>query len=39
MFPQTGLVQTFEVDPSDANADGVVDNLFNFAQLGKSAGR
>lgn len=50
LFPQTGLVQTFPVDPTDnvqntgPNAgqtpgDGLADNPFNFAQQGKSAGQ
>jgi len=55
VFPQTGLVQTFEIDPTDhftnpslvspisypgtGGPDGIADNLFNFAQQGKSAGR
>lgn len=39
VFPQTGLVSTFEFDPTDANGDGLADNPFNLAQLGKSAGR
>ena len=39
VFPQTGLVGTFEMDVTDANADGLADNPFNFAQQGKSAGR
>ena len=37
--PQTGLVQTYAADLTDANADGIVDNLFRFAQAGKAAGR
>lgn len=55
VFPQTGLVQVFEIDPTDnytnpstttpinlpgiGGQDGIADNLFNFAQQGKSAGR
>ncbi len=47
VFPQTGLVQVFEIDPTDvltnatgaAGADGLADNIFNFAQQGMSAGR
>lgn len=47
LFPQTGLVQTFEIDPTDvvnnstgaAGADLIADNIYNFAQQGKSAGR
>jgi hypothetical protein len=47
VFPQTGLVQVFEIDPTDlvnnstgaAGADGLADNLFAFAQQGKAAGR
>ena len=37
--PQTGLVQTYDADLTDANADGYADNLFSFAQAGKAAGR
>lgn len=37
--PATGLVQTYDADLTDANGDGMVDNLFRFAQLGKAAGR
>lgn len=39
IFPQTGLVATFEADLTDANGDGHADNLFRFAQAGMSAGR
>ena len=47
VFPQTGLVQIFEIDPTDsvtnstgvAPPDGLADNLFNLAQKGKAAGR
>lgn len=47
LFPQTGLVQTFEIDPTDnfdlttnqPGSDGIADNVFNFAQQGRSAGR
>jgi prepilin-type N-terminal cleavage/methylation domain-containing protein len=47
VFPQTGLVQVFEIDPTDivnnltgvAGPDGLADNIFFFAQQGKSAGR
>ena len=39
VFPQTGLVQTFEVDWTDADADGTADDIFAFAKSGKSAGR
>jgi hypothetical protein len=47
LFPQTGLVQVFEMDPTDVLTngtlagppDGLADNPFNFAQQGKSAGR
>lgn len=45
--PATGLVQTYDADLTDAynnstgnsGADGIVDNLFRFAQQGKAAGR
>jgi hypothetical protein len=47
VFPQTGLVQTYEADLTDvvtnatgaAGSDGAADNLFSFAQRGMSAGR
>ena len=47
VYPQTGLVQTFEMDLTDnfnnitlaAGADGYADNPFSFAQQGRSAGR
>ena len=47
VFPQTGLVQIFEIDPTDnvtnstgvTPPDGLADNLFNLAQKGKAAGR
>jgi prepilin-type N-terminal cleavage/methylation domain-containing protein len=47
VYPQTGLVQVFEIDPTDvinnatlaSGPDGLADNLFYFAQQGKSAGR
>ena len=39
LFPQTGLVQTFEIDPIDADGDGMMDNPLNFAKQGRSAGR
>jgi hypothetical protein len=47
IFPQTGLVSTFEIDVTDnvnnntgvAPPDGLADNPFNFALQGKSAGR
>jgi len=47
VYPQTGLVQVFEIDPTDVvnnvtgapGADGLADNIFFFAQQGKAAGR
>ena len=39
LFPQTGLVQTFEIDPTDADANGTMDDPFHFAKQGRSAGR
>jgi len=47
VFPQTGLVQTYDLDLTDiltngTNAgppDGMADNVFNFAQRGMSAGK
>lgn len=37
--PQTGLVATFPIDPTDANQDGIADDLFNFAKQGKVSGQ
>lgn len=37
--PQTGLVQTYAADLTDADADGKADDLFRFAKAGKAAGR
>ena len=37
VFPQTGNVQTFPIDPTDANNDGMADDLFRFARLGSAA--
>ncbi|MBS0262757.1 MAG: hypothetical protein JSS02_12455 [Planctomycetes bacterium] len=39
LFPQTGLVTTFPIDPTDANQDGIADDLFHFAKSGKVAGQ
>lgn len=39
VFPQTGLVQTFPANLTDADNDGAPDNLFSFAQTGQSAGQ
>lgn len=39
VFPQTGLVQTYDLDMTDANGDGLADNVLNFAQRGMSAGK
>jgi type II secretory pathway pseudopilin PulG len=39
VFPQTGLVATFPIDPTDANNDGIADDLFHFAKLGSTAGQ
>ena len=39
IFPQTGLVATFPIDPTDADHDGVADDLFHFARLGSAAGQ
>lgn len=38
IMPQTGHVQTYPIDPTDANGDGTLDNPFRFAQLGQKAG-
>ncbi|MBI3865190.1 MAG: prepilin-type N-terminal cleavage/methylation domain-containing protein [Planctomycetia bacterium] len=37
--PQTGLVSTYPIDPTDANQDGIADDLFRFAKQGKTAGQ
>ncbi len=39
IFPQTGLVATFPIDPTDANHDGLADDLFHFAKIGSAAGQ
>ncbi|HLJ10991.1 MAG TPA: prepilin-type N-terminal cleavage/methylation domain-containing protein [Planctomycetaceae bacterium] len=47
VFPQTGLVQTFDMDMTDLvnnstgnpPSDGLADNPYSLAQQGKSAGR
>lgn len=39
VFPQTGLVATFPIDPTDANHDGSADDLFHFAKLGSTSGQ
>jgi len=39
VFPQTGLAATFPIDPTDANHDGLADDLFHFAKLGSAAGQ
>ena len=39
IFPQTGLVATFPIDPTDANNDGLADDLFHFAKIGSAAGQ
>jgi prepilin-type N-terminal cleavage/methylation domain-containing protein len=39
LFPQTGLVATFPIDPTDANGDGLADDLFHFAKQGKTSGQ
>lgn len=38
VFPVTGHVATFPVDPTDADANGVADDLFRFAKAGSPAG-
>jgi hypothetical protein len=38
LFPQTGHVQIYPVDRTDANGDNVSDDLFRFAKLGSAAG-
>ncbi|MSR59237.1 MAG: prepilin-type N-terminal cleavage/methylation domain-containing protein [Planctomycetaceae bacterium] len=37
IFPQTGHIQTFPIDPTDANNDGFADDLFHFAKIGSAA--
>lgn len=39
VIPQTGLVQTYAADLTDADNDGKADDLFRFAKSGKAAGR
>jgi len=47
IFPQTGLIQTFQVNLTDvvinstgaAGSDGLADNPLSFAQTGQSAGQ
>jgi hypothetical protein len=39
VFPQTGLVATFPIDPTDANHDGIADDLFHFAKTASAAGQ
>jgi hypothetical protein len=39
VFPQTGLVQTYDADLRSTVTPGVADNIFYFAQRGMSAGR
>jgi type II secretory pathway pseudopilin PulG len=39
LFPQTGNVATFPIDPTDADNDGFADDLFRFAKQGSEAGR
>lgn len=36
--PQTGHVQTYPIDPTDADGNGALDNPFRFAQMGSKAG-
>jgi hypothetical protein len=38
IFPQTGNVATFPIDPTDADNNGVADDLFRFAKIGSTAG-
>jgi len=38
VYPQTGLVQTYELDVTDADGNGYADNIYNFAQRGMAAG-
>lgn len=38
VFPQTGHVQVFEYDPTDADANGYADQPFRFALQGSRAG-
>lgn len=39
LFPQTGNIATFPIDPTDADADGLADHLYRFAELGSGAGQ
>ena len=38
-YPQTGLVTTSPIDPTDANQDGLADDLFQYAKQGPGAGQ
>lgn len=38
IFPQTGNVATFPIDPTDADNNNVADDLFRFAKIGSTAG-
>lgn len=38
VFPQTGHVQVYELDPTDADANGYADDPFRFAKQGSRAG-
>lgn len=38
IFPQTGNVATFPIDPTDSDGNGIADDLFRFAKLGSVAG-
>jgi prepilin-type N-terminal cleavage/methylation domain-containing protein len=38
IFPQTGHVATYPIDPTDADANGQADDLFRFAKIGSQAG-
>jgi len=37
VFPQTGNVQAFPIDPTDTDNDGNADDLFRFARLGSAS--
>lgn len=38
IFPQTGNVATYPIDPTDLDGNGTADDLFRFAKLGSTAG-
>lgn len=39
VFPQTGNVASFPIDPTDADGDSMADDLYKYAKIGSEAGR